>query len=73
MLTTAAGGPAQALPNSSLGGEVGGALNARDGALKQAADNLDQLAFDLGGSLNAARDQMREAGVRLVDVTARRL
>lgn len=36
------------------GGELGGLLAARDGALKTAQTQLDQLAFDLSGAVNAA-------------------
>jgi flagellar hook-associated protein 1 FlgK len=46
------GGGAVAAPGA-LGGQLGGALTARDGALKTASDSLDQLAFDLGAALNA--------------------
>ena len=35
------------------GGQLGGILSARDGALKTAEDGIDQLAFDLSGAVNA--------------------
>jgi len=37
----------------STGGQLGGVLAARDGALKAAADSLDTLAFDFGNAVNA--------------------
>ncbi len=36
------------------GGELGGLLSARDGALRTSKNQLDQLAFDLSAQLNAA-------------------
>jgi flagellar hook-associated protein 1 len=36
------------------GGSIGGTLAARDGALAQAATDLDRLAFDLGAAFNTA-------------------
>jgi flagellar hook-associated protein 1 FlgK len=36
------------------GGELGGLIAARDGALKTAQAQVDQLAFDLSGAINAA-------------------
>jgi flagellar hook-associated protein 1 FlgK len=39
---------------TGIGGELGGALDARDGALKTAVTGLDQLAWDLAGGLNTA-------------------
>ena len=36
------------------GGEIGGLLAARDGAMKTAQSQLDQLAFDFSGAINAA-------------------
>jgi flagellar hook-associated protein 1 FlgK len=41
------------LPMSSMGGEVGGFVAARDGAMKTAVTSLDQFAFNLGTSVNA--------------------
>lgn len=38
---------------SAPGGELGGLLAARDGALKTASTQVDQLAFDLSGAINA--------------------
>lgn len=40
------------LPNAQLGGTAGGLLEARDGIMKSAETRLDQLAFDLAGTLN---------------------
>jgi flagellar hook-associated protein 1 FlgK len=45
----------------SPGGEVGGLLSARDGALKTSVDSLDTLAWDLSGAVNTAH----QAGVDL--------
>lgn len=39
------------------GGELGGLLNARDGAMKKALEGLDTLAFDLANALNAKHTQ----------------
>jgi flagellar hook-associated protein 1 FlgK len=44
-----------ALPGSAFSGSLGGALAARDGALADAEDGVDHLAFDLGSALNAAQ------------------
>ena len=38
---------------TSIGGQVGGALAARDGALADAVSGLDHLAFDVAGAVNA--------------------
>lgn len=43
------------------GGELGGLIAARDGALKTAGSQLDQLAFDLSGAVNTVAN----AGVAL--------
>ena len=40
--------------SASPGGELGGLLAARDGALKTAMTQLDQLAFDLSATINTA-------------------
>lgn len=45
-------GAAQAF--TGVGGELGGALDARDGALRTAVDAVDRLAFDLAARVNAA-------------------
>jgi flagellar hook-associated protein 1 FlgK len=47
-----AGGAAQ--PVAAAGGELGGLLDARDGALRAAVDGVDALAFGLGGAVNFA-------------------
>lgn len=49
--TPTPGQPAQAV--TSAGGELGGLLDARDGALGTAVSSIDTLAFDLGNALNA--------------------
>lgn len=54
------GSVAQPMPGAP-GGEIGGLLSARDGALKKASDDLDQLAFDFSGVVNTAS----QAGVAL--------
>jgi flagellar hook-associated protein 1 FlgK len=46
---------------ASAGGELGGLVDARDGALRSAVTGLDTLAFDLGSALNA----VHAAGVGL--------
>lgn len=43
----------QALPTQP-GGELGGLLAARDGALRTAQAQIDQLAFDFAGAINTA-------------------
>jgi flagellar hook-associated protein 1 len=45
------GGPQ---PVSSAGGELGGLLDARDGALRTAVQSVDGLAWDLAQAVNAA-------------------
>src|SRR5450432_807277 len=51
-LTRADGSGPVALPVTAIGGEVGGYLAARDGAMKTAITSLDQFAFGLATSLN---------------------
>jgi flagellar hook-associated protein 1 FlgK len=60
---------AAALAPSALGGALGGALDARDGALAMAASRLDQLAFDVAGATNA----VHRAGYGLDGVAGRDL
>ncbi len=55
--------------NTSPGGEMGGLLAARDGALRTAQTQIDQLAFDLSNAVNAAA----QAGVGLDGSTGRPL
>ncbi len=55
--------------NPPPGGQLGGLVAARDGALKTAQDSLDQLAFDLSGALNA----VHRAGYGLDGSTGRDL
>ncbi|MFT3709078.1 MAG: flagellar hook-associated protein FlgK [Archangium sp.] len=47
------GSPAQQLARPP-GGEIGGLLSARDGALKKAATDVDQLAFEFASNVNTA-------------------
>jgi flagellar hook-associated protein 1 FlgK len=47
------GSPPAQLPVGALGGSMGGTLAARDGAMKAALDDLDRLAADIAGALNA--------------------
>jgi len=51
----------------AFGGAIGGTFAARDGAMRQALDGLDQLAFDLAGALDAAH----AAGTGLDGVSGR--
>ena len=48
---TGPGGQVQAF--TGIGGEMGGAIGARDGALKSSVDAVDALAWDMGGAVNA--------------------
>ncbi len=57
------------LQSAWLGGTLGGTLSARDGALADAGAQVDQLAWDLAGALNAAH----QAGYGLLDATSRPL
>ncbi|HET6412291.1 MAG TPA: flagellar hook-associated protein FlgK [Anaeromyxobacter sp.] len=58
----------------SPGGELGGLLSARDGALETAVNSLDTLAFDFSGAVNAVHqagvDLSGNAGQPLFSVTA---
>jgi len=53
LAVTLTGPNGQAQAFTGIGGAVGGALAARDGALKDAVDGLDTLAWDLGATVNA--------------------
>ncbi len=68
-LVRADGSGPVALPVSSIAGEVGGFVAARDGAMKTAITSLDQFAFDLGTSLNA----IHSAGYAMDGTTLRPL
>jgi flagellar hook-associated protein 1 FlgK len=46
------GSPARPLAANAVGGKVGGLLDARDGALKDAGTQIDQLAFDVANQVN---------------------
>jgi flagellar hook-associated protein 1 FlgK len=61
------GSPPVLLANSQVGGAAGGLLEARDVALRQAEERLDQLAFDLAGNVNTAH----QAGFGLDSSTGR--
>jgi flagellar hook-associated protein 1 FlgK len=50
---TSVDGSSSLLRNEAFGGAIGGTLAARDGAMKQAVDGVDRLAFDLASALNA--------------------
>ncbi len=56
------------------GGEMGGLLSARDGALRSAVDGLDTFAWDLSGAVNAVHqggiDLAGNGGQALFTVTA---
>jgi flagellar hook-associated protein 1 FlgK len=54
---------------SSMGGELGGYLSARDGALRQAEQQLDTLAWDMTGAINT----VHQAGYGLDGVNGRSL
>jgi flagellar hook-associated protein 1 len=58
-------GSAASAVQPPLGGVLGGALAARDGALKTAETSLDQLAYDLTGALNT----VHQAGYALDGTT----
>jgi flagellar hook-associated protein 1 FlgK len=60
---------AMTLPSGALGGEMGGYLDARDGALGTAVTRLDGLAFDLAQTVNA----VHQAGYGLDGVSGRDL
>ena len=57
------------IASGSLGGEIGGALDARDGALATAVRRIDTLAFDLAGAVNA----VHQAGFGLDGASGRTL
>jgi flagellar hook-associated protein 1 len=63
------GSSVQAISQQALGGTLGGNLAARDGALRKAGDDVDKLAFDLAGQMNAAH----QTGFGLDGVTGRPL
>ncbi|BDG08012.1 flagellar hook-associated protein FlgK [Anaeromyxobacter paludicola] len=63
------GTPAAPLANSVAGGQLGGTLAARDGALGKASTQLDTLAFDLANQVNA----VHQAGYGADGVTGRPL
>lgn len=52
-LAAVGGGVSRELDARELGGEIGGLVGAREGALKRAADDLDAFAYELGNSINA--------------------
>jgi flagellar hook-associated protein 1 FlgK len=58
-----------AVSTGALGGEIGGYLDARDGALATAVGRIDGLAFDLAGAVNV----VHQAGFGLDGVTGRTL
>jgi flagellar hook-associated protein 1 FlgK len=60
-------GSTAALANSQVGGTAGGLLEARDVTMRDSEQRLDQLAFDLAGSVNAAH----QAGYGLDGSTGR--
>lgn len=62
-------GSSSLLPEGAFGGSMGGTLAARDGAMRQAASSVDQLAFDLAGELN----RVHAAGTGLDASTGRAL
>jgi flagellar hook-associated protein 1 len=52
-ITRADGSGPVSLPSSAAGGQIGGALAARDGTLGVASAALDTLAFDFASAINA--------------------
>jgi flagellar hook-associated protein 1 len=68
-LTVPAGSTLQPLASGAVGGTIGGALEARDGALLTAASQIDSLAFDLAGTVNT----VHAAGYGLDGVNGRSL
>lgn len=64
LITQPDGSGPQALANAP-GGQLGGMLAARDGALKTSETDLDQLAFDLAGTMNT----IHQAGYALDGTT----
>lgn len=63
------GAAAVPLPDAALSGTLGGLLAARDGALADASAQVDQLAWDLAGAVNA----VHAAGYGLDGATGRAL
>jgi flagellar hook-associated protein 1 FlgK len=57
VVTTLDGGSPVAIASSSLGGAAGGSIAARDGALKEASDGVDALAFEVANAFNAQHRQ----------------
>jgi flagellar hook-associated protein 1 FlgK len=53
-LTSADGSSAKSIPDASMGGQIGGWLSARDGALATAASSIDSLASDFANAVNTA-------------------
>lgn len=66
-LTQAGSSAAAQLGAGALGGSMGGALDARDGALATAEASLDTLAFDFANAINSAH----QSGVGLDGVGGR--
>ena len=52
-ITRADGSGPVPLPSGAVGGTLGGAMTARDGALGGAESALDSLAFDMANAMNA--------------------
>ncbi|HXI58940.1 MAG TPA: flagellar hook-associated protein FlgK [Polyangia bacterium] len=52
-LTRTDGSGPVTLPGTAVGGAMGGAISARDGAVLAAKNGIDTLAFDLGNTINA--------------------
>ena len=57
------------VPTSVLGGEIGGGIAARDGAMKAAVDALDTFAFEMAASVNT----VHQAGYAMDGTGARDL
>jgi flagellar hook-associated protein 1 FlgK len=63
------GSPPRAVPANGVGGKVGGLLDARDGALKDAGTQIDTLAFDVANQINT----VHQAGFALDGSTGHNL
>jgi len=68
-LTRTDGSGPVTIPGANIGGTMGGAIQARDGAMASAVAGLDTLAFDLANTVNG----VHSAGFALDGTTGRNL